>query len=159
MGEDRAAVGLNDTNAASDMVAIRVNELANRMDEALHFKSPTRASRSGKRKLAKTKTERLSKSFPGSTPSPSLPLTQPNSWRERVKAAKQHAAATLSIVRLLDSNLVRKMRKYYDFVPPAIEEALDSDWRKFIAEYAKYNSKPQTLKPLNPKLYTLNLNL
>jgi len=39
-------------------------------------------------------------------------------WRERVTAAKKHAAATLSIARLLQYDHIRG-RAYYDIVPPA----------------------------------------
>ena len=45
-------------------------------------------------------------------------------------AAKEHAGH-LSVMHLHDSNL-SKMRNYYGFVPSAIEEALDEDYKRFL---------------------------
>lgn len=132
MGEDREAVGFKDTDVVSDKVATRVNELANRMDEALHFKQPTRQWNRGRnRKCAKTEND----VDQGPTSNPREKAVSSN-WRQRVASAKKHAAATLTVVRLLATKLV-KMRNYYDFMPPAIEEALDVDYKHFLQEYAK----------------------
>jgi nucleotide-binding universal stress UspA family protein len=131
MGDDREAVGFHDTGVVSDKVANRVSELANRMDEALHFKQPTRERNRSRNRNLKAK----SKGALESAPSVKAVVTA-SSWRHRVQKAKDNAAATLSIMHLLESNLT-KTRNYYDFVPPAIEESLDDDYKKFLAQYAE----------------------
>lgn len=126
MGADRVAVGFNDTDVVSDKVASRVKDLANRMDEALHFKQPTRNRHAPSARKPLKKDE-------GDSPQA---VPKGKGWRERVAQAKQHAAATISIMNLLKFDLV-KQRNYYDTMPPAIEETLGDDFKSFLKEYTK----------------------
>jgi nucleotide-binding universal stress UspA family protein len=126
MGTERHAVGRREEHVVTEKLKERVTELANRMDESLNFKAQTKAQRAAAAKSA-AHAEEL----------PILKRSHSLNWRERVARAKEHAAATLSVLQILDFGLTSKRRNYFDTMPPAIEEALDDDYPSFLAEYAK----------------------